>query len=707
MSILRTAALSVRRRPGQALLTGVAIIAATAFAAASLLLAVNARMALVAFGMSTPAAADAVVIPSGQLDAEAVAGLAARAQALPGTDEVVTEYLGDVEVTAGGTTATWKLTSDPGSGPLSAVPELTTGNPPEVGEVVLGTRTAARVGASVADLIVAEGRELTVAAIGPVHEFGQDVALVREEDARALGGSMSPVQLFVTGDVDLDALAAVAPDSTVLSGQERRAQEARTVTDTSVGVFGALTLSVGLAVLAAVVIVSSTFRILLARRAAELALLRCVGASRSQVSRLVLLEAACIGLVGGTLGVAVGLAGTMALVAAARAAGLVTAPFAAAPVGLLACVALAVVCTMVAGLPAARAAGGTSPVSALGEARSSDARPARLGARLVLASALALTAVAAGAAGAVAARTQEALGLLLAALSGVLVFLTLVVVGPFLIRWSAVLLRPMARRSVSVQLAASNVRRASRRTAAMTTVLTLGVGLTAALVVGVAGATEDARAGVERTFSSEAIIPVSLVADPTALVDALSAHPAVNARIEGLDILIDPAPGTSLESLRSAVYESTAAGTPVYWGSDVRTGIEQTILIGQAVGAAMIGVTLLVAVIGVMVTLALSVAERRQELALLRALGVSRSGAVRSVAAEASLAGVVGATLGVTLGSAYGLLALHVLGLRLGPPPLGPLALLVVGVVAAAVLAAAVPMRNAARVQPAIGLAAR
>src|SRR5699024_3983563 len=140
----------------------------------------------------------------------------------------------------------------------------------------------------------------------------------------------------------------------------------------------------------------------------------------------------------------------------------------------------------------------------------------------------------------------------------------------------------------------------------LTTVLTLGVGLTAALAVGVSGASTEARASVAENFPSPAIIPTSMVADPEATASRLAQHPDVEARLEGLDILIDPAPGVSTEDLRTAVLQSTDPGTTVFWASDVLVGIEQMILIGQVVGAAMIGVTILVALIGVMVTLALS-----------------------------------------------------------------------------------------------------
>mgnify|MGYP003365899820 CR=1 FL=1 len=195
--------------------------------------------------------------------------------------------------------------------------------------------------------------------------------------------------------------------------------------------------------------------------------------------------------------------------------------------------------------------------------------------------------------------------------------------------------------------------------------------------------------------------------DPDAVIDRLSADPNVEARLADADILIDPAPGVAPEALRSAVLDRLDAGIPVYWAADVQAGIEQTILIGQLIGAAMIGVTLLVAMIGVSVTLALSVAERRQEIALLRALGVSRAGTRRSVAAEAALAATIGAGIGVAVGCGYGLLALHILGMAGGMPPFGALAVLGAGVVAASVLSALAPMRTASRVQPAIGVAAR
>jgi putative ABC transport system permease protein len=705
--VLRTALLSAIRRPRQALLIGIAVVISTAFATTALILAVNGRTALEAFGITTPETVDATIVFPGDVPGKDVQKTAEEVRELPGADQVFVDSLGDAQVEIGGTTSEWKLTTDAGSGPLSRLPDLTAGHAPEEGEVVLSERSAERAGASVGDPLQIEGQEFTVAGIGPIQEFGADQALIREADAVKLGDVMMPVQIFVSGDVALEDLEKYAGRGDVATGEETRADEARTVTDTLVGVFGALVLFVGLAMLAAVVVVSSTFRILLTRRATELSLLRCIGASRRQVRRLVLVEAACIGVVGGLLGAAVGTGVGAAGVAVARSAGLVTAPLDVPVLGVLGCVLLAIVCSAVAALPSARIAGEASPVEALGSSRTTEAKPVRKRLRLLLAACLVVAAAGSAGLGALVAPQQQFLGLALAALSGTLVFLTLVVVGPFMVAAAARLLEPLAPRSVSLGLAVSNARRASRRTAAMTTVLTLGVGLTAALTVGVAGATQDAQEGVARNFPAPAIIPADMVDDPGALVDELDSNPAVDARIADLDILIAPTPGTSDEALRSTVLGTVDPGTDVFWASDVQEGIDQMILIGQSVGGAMIGVTVLVSLIGVMVTLALSVAERRQEISLLRALGLSRAAARRAIGAEAGVAASVGAITGIALGSLFGLLALHVMGMSMSSPPLGALAVLLLAVIAAAILAAAIPMRSAGRVQPAIGLSDR
>src|SRR4029077_6184115 len=58
----------------------------------------------------------------------------------------------------------------------------------------------------------------------------------------------------------------------------------------------------------------------------------------------------------------------------------------------------------------------------------------------------------------------------------------------------------------------------------------------------------------------------------------------------------------------------------------------------------------LVALLGVISALFISVLQRRRELGLLRAVGASRDQVLRSVLAEAVLMGLVGAILGLAIG---------------------------------------------------------
>ena len=76
---------------------------------------------------------------------------------------------------------------------------------------------------------------------------------------------------------------------------------------------------------------------------------------------------------------------------------------------------------------------------------------------------------------------------------------------------------------------------------------------------------------------------------------------------------------------------------------------------------ALLALAVIVAFIGIVNTLALSVHERRREVGLLRAVGTSRSQIRRMVVLEAVLISVFGAALGVVLGVVYGALLQKVL----------------------------------------------
>jgi putative ABC transport system permease protein len=76
---------------------------------------------------------------------------------------------------------------------------------------------------------------------------------------------------------------------------------------------------------------------------------------------------------------------------------------------------------------------------------------------------------------------------------------------------------------------------------------------------------------------------------------------------------------------------------------------------------ALLALAVIVAFIGIVNTLALSVHERRREVGLLRAVGTSRPQIRRMVVLEAVLISLFGAALGVVLGVVYGSLLQKVL----------------------------------------------
>src|SRR5262249_52297982 len=71
-------------------------------------------------------------------------------------------------------------------------------------------------------------------------------------------------------------------------------------------------------------------------------------------------------------------------------------------------------------------------------------------------------------------------------------------------------------------------------------------------------------------------------------------------------------------------------------------------------------VVMIVAALGVVTALLISVLQRRRELGLLRAVGASRAQVVRSVLAAATLMGIVGTVIGLMMGIPMQWYSLHV-----------------------------------------------
>jgi putative ABC transport system permease protein len=124
----------------------------------------------------------------------------------------------------------------------------------------------------------------------------------------------------------------------------------------------------------------------------------------------------------------------------------------------------------------------------------------------------------------------------------------------------------------------------------------------------------------------------------------------------------------------------------------------------------LLGVAVVIAVIGVGNTIALSVIERRQELGLLRAMGLTREQLRMTLLWEALLIAGVAAALGTALGAGYGVIGtICALGsqttVAVSIPWVQVAAIVVVATLAGAA-ASVLPSRRAARVSPVAAIAA-
>jgi putative ABC transport system permease protein len=115
---------------------------------------------------------------------------------------------------------------------------------------------------------------------------------------------------------------------------------------------------------------------------------------------------------------------------------------------------------------------------------------------------------------------------------------------------------------------------------------------------------------------------------------------------------------------------------------------------------ALLSLSVLIALLGVLNTLALSVVERTRELGLLRAVGLARRQLRRMIRVESVLIAVYGAILGIVIGECFGWALVHALkdqGIDTFAVPFVRLLYVLVGAAVGGVLAAALPARRAAR----------
>jgi putative ABC transport system permease protein len=114
---------------------------------------------------------------------------------------------------------------------------------------------------------------------------------------------------------------------------------------------------------------------------------------------------------------------------------------------------------------------------------------------------------------------------------------------------------------------------------------------------------------------------------------------------------------TDISPATTAALKSALHGFPdvkVQTESQFKTSQKQQVSTILGIVYALLGLSILIALIGVVNTLALSVMERTREIGLLRAVGTQRRQLKRMIRAESVLVSVMGAILGLVLGVGLG-----------------------------------------------------
>lgn len=796
---------SLRRYGRRYVAAAVAVMVAVAFLVVTNALISATRSGLTAEVGVPYAGADAVVQdPSGELAAALVeraerkdaqaAVLGWTTQPIRRDGRLVAERA-DVAPVAGDSGLRWQ--------------ELAAGRfPTGAGEAVADVNAAKTHGVAIGDhLTVGSGRDqLEVTVVGMVNSPSILVAgslYLTWPDIKRWAQQMyvDSVAWAGAGAVadQVTALQRAFPDASVVD-RDTHVAERKVEVDRGVDVMAILALLfVAIAVFVAVLVIANTFTILFAQRARDLALLRCVGATRKQLVRSVRLEALLIGVGASLLGLAVGAGLGHGLVALING---VTDSFslgaaALSPGWLLGALLTGVLTTLVAAWLPTRRVVRVSPLQAL-RPESTVTADRRAG---VARMALALSLLVVGVAGLTVAVTESSMELMV--VGGAATFTGVLVLGPVIVPAAVSLIGGLAGRigGPTWRLATRNTVRNPRRTAATAAALLIGVTLTSAVLTGLA----TSRGAIDAEMDTEYPIDVALtattahldanlldavrghrdvdevvtvngttaradtwgpvrlgVADPSVAHDreALNTTPGTVVAPSGLLtdaevprkvtftvgdrsitlavqvgdgwgdlVLIHPAdlaaltdaPTTQAIWLRASssadaedlVGDLTALTSDVDVTSTLsqRAYVDLQLNVVTAAVAGLLGISVLIALVGIGNTLGLSVVERSREHAMLRATGLTRRQLRGSLLAEASLLSVVATVLGIALGLTFAWVAVQTAVEPIAEGvtmvlPWGQLGTVVAVSALAGVVSAVLPARRAARATPAAGLAA-
>ena len=701
---------------------------------------------------------------------------------------------------------------------------LRSGRAPEgPGEVAIDATSAQEGGLSLGSQtrILFQGPAETFTVVGTVGFADQDdlggissAYFDLETAQRVLGkaGVYDSIDVAAAGGVGddelADRIAAVLPAGIeAVTGEEYAAESSTAVQENLGFVTLAMTIFAGIALFVGSFIIWNTFSMQVAQRTRELALLRAIGATRRQVMRTIVAEAAALGLAASAIGLGLGVGAAYGLSSLLSAFGpdLPTATMRLQGSTIAISLLVGTLVTIVAAIAPARRATRILPVEALHDAAIGAYRFSyrRLVAGLVISGA---------GIGALLAGLFAGAPAMFIALGVVAVILGVGALAPLVARPLARIVgAPLSARGVPGELALQNAMRNPKRTAS--TAMALVIGLTMVIAVTVFGASLKASFQDVLGNSTKADLYLRTASQwapgfSPEVADAVLATPGVDivsrsgwgeARFDG-DIAqlssVDPATIEQVAELgvtagevngltETAMLVSQQKADEMGWevGDAVPVEFAQTgetelqiagiftekswfqqdylvslglhelsdsamldssalvtidggadlaeveSLVAAAVAAhpdvqvldqdemaesgaefadqilGFVTVLLLLAVViallGIVNTLALSVFERTRELGLLRAVGMTRNQVRAMVRWESVVISVIGAVIGAVLGIGLGVSlsqSLAELGIKSIAIPAGQLALYVALAAVAGVLAAIGPARRAAKV---------
>ncbi|MFI1928239.1 ABC transporter permease [Streptomyces sp. NPDC020377] len=167
-------------------------------------------------------------------------------------------------------------------------------------------------------------------------------------------------------------------------------------------------------------------------------------------------------------------------------------------------------------------------------------------------------------------------------------------------------------------------------------------------------------------------------------------------------LYVNAASGTSGDQLRPRLEKTLDAYPQVQARdqADYKKLVHDQIAVLLYLVYALLGLAIVIAVLGVVNTLALSVVERTREIGLLRAIGLGRRQLRRMIRLESVVIAVFGAVLGLALGLVWGVCIQQVLelqGMKALAVPWGTIVSVVVGSAVVGVVAALLPALRASR----------